>query len=167
MKYHVKVLLSWIRIKKEREMTVKTRIINIKVIWMLIIYLSIVIFGSVYSGVILHGRDNIRLLGIGLFFLLCCSFWVNIDSPKTVFRSIFLTMFIVQLFLGYFLMVRYSTWDVYTVVKSARLLGVDKQINIEYFARYPNNIGLLLIFSVIFRVTNMLFDSMSVYFWLF
>ncbi len=73
-------------------------------------------------------------------------------------------MILIQIAAGYLLMVEYSTWDVYAVTKNARALVTGGYFNTSYFAKYPNNIALLLLFKNIFEITNYLFGSTSNWF---
>ena len=91
-------------------------------------------------------------------------FLKNLKDPAGVFHCCFCCMFVAQLFMGYLLMVEYSTWDVYAVVKNARGLVHGTYVNVGYFARYPNNIGIMLLFAGVFSITEALWSSTSVYF---
>lgn len=73
-------------------------------------------------------------------------------------------MIIVQILLGYYLQVEYSSWDVYAVTKYASALVNNEYFNSSYFARYPNNVAILLLVTLIYKVTNVLFHSTSIYF---
>lgn len=128
--------------------------------------LSLIIFCSVYLGVLVQSiAKNIHIIITSIFLII--GYW-SIKKrgkiEKREFYGCFVSMIIVQIIVGYYLRVEYSTWDVYAVTQNAAALAKGEYFNAPYFARYPNNIAILLLFTLVFKVTNYLFGSTSVMF---
>ena len=88
---------------------------------------SAFLFSSVCVPVIINSiKKNQLLIPLCVFILLIAYIFLNrSNNPKGIFQCCFCCMVVTQLFLGYFLMVEYSTWDVYAVTKTARELAYD------------------------------------------
>lgn len=123
---------------------------------------ALLFFLSVFLGVL---RDSLmkNMMVLPVLALMALGYWLLIrkDVGKRSFYGCFLMMILIQLVLGYYLMVEYATWDVYSVTKNARALVTGEWFNSSYFARYPNNLAILLFFTGVFKVTNFLFGSTS------
>lgn len=127
--------------------------------------IAALIFSSVYLGVLRNSIIQEHLLIPFMAILLIgYALLTKLKSTVQVFRCCFCCMVVVQLFLGYLLMVEYTTWDVCHVVTDARKLVQGTYSNVGYYARYPNNIGIMLLFAGIFSVTDAIWSSTSVYF---
>ena len=83
---------------------------------------------------------------------------------KTLFLTQFPWVIAVQFLVGYLLEVDYCSWDVYTVVKSAREWSLEEPINTFYFSQYPGNIPIMLALSWVFKATHWACGSMSLQF---
>lgn len=82
---------------------------------------------------------------------------------RDVFRCGFPAMVVAQLFLGYFLMVGYGTWDVWTVTRQARHLALGQPVFLPYFAQCTNNAAITAFNALVFWISHVLFDSTSIY----
>lgn len=127
--------------------------------------LSTLIFSSVYLGILQDSINKEYLLIPGMAVLLIgYMLLTKAKGTAHIFHCCFCCMVVVQLFLGYLLMVEYATWDVYAVVKNARALVKGTYYHAGYFAMYPNNLGIMLMFAGVFSVTDAIWSSTSVYF---
>lgn len=90
----------------------------------------------------------------------------HFDLGRRAFWVCFAVMVVLQCFSMYFLKVIYSSWDVFAVTKNADALVKGEWFNARYFARYPNNIAMLLITTAVYGVTYHLFHFTSLYFML-
>lgn len=134
-------------------------------IYNLITCFSALLFSSVYVAVLANSiHKSILIVPCIGALIIAYILLTKANNIESIFHCCFCCMIVIQLFFGYFLMVEYTTWDVYSVVKNARALVNETYYNAEYFARYPNNIGLMLLFAGVFTVTDALWSSTSVYF---
>lgn len=123
------------------------------------------IFSSVYLSIFFNSIRKEHLIVPCIALLIVCYVMITkIKNTSWIFRCCFCCMIIIQLFFGYFLMVEYSTWDVFPVVKNAREIVQGTYKNAAYYARYPNNVGLMVLFAGVFSITDMLWGTTSVYF---
>ncbi len=98
-------------------------------------------------------------------FILFAMAWVRrFRLEKTLFLTQFPWIIAVQFLMGYLLEVNYCSWDVYTVVKSAREWALGEPINTFYFSQYPGNIPTMLVLSWVFKITRWACGSMSLQF---
>lgn len=119
--------------------------------------------GSVFLGVLAQSIVDhwLVLPGAAATFALLMAISVK-KAEKRTFMVLFPLMVVCQLLAGHFLRMNFSTWDVYAVTKAARAFAGQAWHNIEYFARYPNNIAITLFFSAVFYVTDKLFGTMPI-----
>lgn len=60
-------------------------------------------------------------------------------------------------------MIDFQTWDVASIIKNARSYALNEPINSGYFARCPNNIGIFLLVSGLFKISNTFLRTTSIY----
>lgn len=129
-----------------------------------------VLFATVYCGVFANSLRSTNQLIIWMVgealsaLVLLCLFYKRRHLLKESFIFVAGGMLVLQIMTAYFLKVDYSTWDVYIVHKSAEALVKGDWINHAYFGRYPNNIMLLGLLYLIYSITDLLFQSTSVYY---
>lgn len=85
------------------------------------------------------------------------------NCARAVFWSGFPAMVVAQLCCGYFLMVNYGTWDVWVVTRHGLKLALGEEIFRPYFALYPNNIAIMLLFALIHKAAYAFFGIKSLY----
>ena len=126
--------------------------------------IGLVLFAVVFLTVLVSSvQRNAHILWILPVLFVLCFLLFRSKNLKTAFCCCFCVMCVVQLFLGYLLMVEYSTWDVYAVTKNAAALVNGEYVNRGYFAQYPNNTAIMLLFALVFKITKVLFGSTSVW----
>ena len=133
-----------------------------KVLYNSISILVSVICACVYLGVLLNSVKSSLLIIPTIFFLIIGYVILHKKGSAMYFNVCYLLMIIIQIVVGYYLQVEYSSWDVHAVTQSAAALVNNENFNELYFARYPNNIAILLLFTLIYKLTNFLFHSTSV-----
>lgn len=102
--------------------------------------------------------------GVSAFVLLGLILVRRFKLEKTLFLTQFPWVIAVQFLMGYLLEVNYCSWDVYTLVKSAREWTLGEPINTFYFSQYPGNIPTMLALSWVFKFTHWAFGSTSLQF---
>lgn len=108
----------------------------------------------------------VTIVNLTVTFICVLAFGMFLDkklSSKTVFTHLFICMILIQLVCGYFLMIDFKTWDVASIIKNARAYALNEPINSGYFARCPNNLGILLLVSGLFKLSNTILGTTSVY----
>ena len=91
---------------------------------------------------------------VSVLFLLGLGLIRRFKLEKALFLSLFPVVIAVQFIIGYLLEVDYCSWDVYTLVKSAREWALGEPINTFYFSQYPANIPTMLALSWVFKVIH-------------
>lgn len=143
-----------------------------KCIYFFLTAASAVIFSAVYFKVFAQSLSKCSQIGM-LFFILAATVLlycfadrykkIRLDY-KQIFSHMFVFMVTAQLFCGYLLKMDFSTWDIYAVDRGARFLASGKDyLNTAYFARYPNNTAILLVLSLVYKISYTLFGTTSIY----
>ena len=150
-------------LERDTKMLSESHLVN-RLIQVAAIIASIIVF-TVYINIIVFGTaKNVYLLLAACIMAITILFVLLRGFVEKAYEYAFVALVVTQLFFGYFLMVSFSTWDVSAVLKNAIALANGETINRVYFARYPNNIGILLLLTLILKLTWILFHSHSVYF---
>ena len=134
------------------------------VLYRLVLFVCCVIIIPIYIRILSFDIRNWYLIPGFLFLLLACFFLERSGFLNRNSKSLLCVMVTIQVFLTFLLRVKYISWDAGTVIRNARNLALSMPLEKEYFARYPNNIALLLLYTAVFKISSFFFHSTSDYF---
>lgn len=108
-------------------------------------------------------RGSFASVLIAILFVATILAIMRRNCARSVFWCGFPAMVVAQLCCGYFLMVNYGSWDVWVVTRHGLKLALGNEIYRPYFALYPNNIGIMLLFALIHKVVYVVCGIKSLY----
>lgn len=92
------------------------------------------------------------------------SFRIKDKKKKYIIVGLFMTLVVIQIFFAYYLRVGF-TWDFgVTMNTSIEFANGNRELPFYYWAKYPNNIGIVFLLSSIFRVILFFYSSFSNYY---
>ena len=134
------------------------------ILYRLVLFACCVVIIPIYIKILSFDIRNRYLLPGFFLLLMACFFLEKTGFIERNTKSILCVMVTIQVFLTYLLRVDLISWDPGIVVKNARNLALSMPFDKMYFARYPNNTAILLLYTAVFKVSSFLFHSMSDYF---
>jgi len=135
-----------------------------RILYYCVALISCFIFTLVAGTIILDSaKQSHSVLWVGMILMLAFVIIARQKCLKGLFACCFACMIVIQVFCGCFLMVKYETWDVHSVTKSAIAIANNTQFNLGYFSTCPNNIAITSIYAILLKLTKWLFNSTSVY----
>ena len=147
---------------------IKKNIINIFSVIFSALFL-IIFFNTIFNNNTINIYYKIPIMIIGLIVSYIVIFFIYnkiIKIDKDIKLNIYLKLFILFIIIGIFIIqlllarLAYTPigWDCGQVVEDAFRLNQGLDIDAWYFSRYTNNMGILIIFKVLYSIVGIFYD---------